>query len=45
MYIFVVDGVAIICANDEDLGHYIRNAIAYNKLFTGVEAKTLIDHR
>ena len=46
MYIFVVDGVAIIiCANDEDLGHYIRDAIAYNKLFTVVEAKTLVDRR
>lgn len=45
MYIVVVEGVDIICANGEDLGHYIRDAIAYNKLFTVVEAKTLVDRR
>lgn len=45
MYIVVIEGVAIICANGEDLGHYIRDAMAYNKLFTVVEAKTLVDRR
>ena len=46
MYIFVVDGVAIIiCTNDEDLGHYIDDAMAYDKPFTAVEAETLVDRR
>jgi len=45
MYIIVIEGTAIICANSEDLGHHIRKAMARDTLFTIVEAKTLIDRR
>jgi hypothetical protein len=45
MYIIVIEGTAIICANDEDLGYYIRDAMRRDTLFTIVEAKTLVDRR
>ena len=45
MYIFVVEGVALICANDEDLGHYIDDAMADDKPFAVIETKTLVDRR
>lgn len=45
MYIDVVEGVAIICANSEDLDRRIRKAMARDTLFTIVEDKTSVDRR
>ena len=45
MYIVVIEGVAIICANSEDLDRHIRKAMARDTLFTIVEATTSVDRR